>query len=274
MTVEDDLVRLARAHQSQLLTIRASTSTAIGALWDRLVVNVTDDVFEQFTVAGARLLVASQSTAAAAVVAFVQQSVRVAGEAPEPVTPDLAPSAFVEPRGVPVAQVLGRSIVQVRRGLAAGKPYDVAVLEGRARAVQTGATEPMLAARQASQAAMAAQPRIVGYRRVPDADACKFCLLAATRRYVVADLMPIHPSCGCTTAPIIGRRDPGGVLDRGLVDQLMAADPALGKRGADRDIARRQAAKQLDDANRLITVHEHGELGPTLYQSGLSFEQI
>lgn len=274
MPVADDLVRLARAHQDQLLAIRASSVNAVASLWDRLVNGPDDAVMDRWVPLAERAVVAAQQAAAAASIAHVEQAVRVGGATPVPTPPEVRPTAFLEPRGVPTGEVLRRAIVLVRVGLADGKLFDQAMSEGRARAVQTAATEPVLTARASNQAAMKAQPSIVGYRRVPDGGACKFCLLVATRRYRVAELMPIHPSCGCTVAPIIGDADPGEVLDRGLVDQLMAADPALGRRGEARDVARQAAKEQLDRAESLVTVHDHGELGPTLYQSGLHFTQV
>jgi hypothetical protein len=269
----DDLVRLARAHQEQLLFIRSAAVAAVAALWDRLVTGPEDAVLERWVPLATSAVQGAQTTASAAAIGYVSHSVRIAGATPEPTPPEVTPSAFAEPRGVPTATVLARSIIQVRRSLGDGKLFMDAMSEGRSRAVQTAATEPVLSARAANQAAMRAQPRIVGYRRVPDDGACKFCLLASTRRYTVADLMPIHPGCGCTVAPIIGTNDPGEVLDRGLVDQLMASDPALGARGQNRETARRYAREQLAKSNELVTVHDHGELGPTLYQSGLQFTQ-
>lgn len=273
MPVEDDLVRLARAHQQQLLMIRAASSATVAALWDRYLLRPDDVSRDRWLPAAAQAVTAAQQAAAAAVIAHVPQSVRVAGATPDPTPATLQPAAFLSPRGVDTATVLARSVIQVRRGLADGKPFEAAMSEGRSRAVQTAATEPMLTARQANREAMKAQPRIVAYRRVPDGNACKFCLLVSTRRYWVADLMPVHPGCGCTVAPIIGDIDPGEVLDRGLADQLVAADPSLGLRGEARNTARAAAKRQLDRANELVDVHDHGELGPTLYQSGLRFSE-
>lgn len=274
MATTDDMVRLAKAHQQQLLFIRSSAMAAVGALWDRMVTGPEDDVLDRWVPLAAAAVQAAQTAAAAAAIGHVSQAVRVAGATPEPTPSEVRPAAFAEPRGVPTATVLVRSIIQVRRSLGEGKLFMDAMSEGRARAVQTAATDPALSARAANQAAMRAQPRVVGYRRVPDGSACQFCLLASTRRYTVSDLMPIHPGCGCTVAPIVGSNDPGEVLDRALVDQLMAADPALGVRGGrNRETARNHARKQLAKAEELTTVHDHGELGPTLYQSGLRFTQ-
>lgn len=267
-TVEQ-LVGIARAHQTQLLAVRDRTSAALAALWARVVTDPTDATAEQWIASSVPVVAAVQRITATAALSFIATYVAAATGNPVE-TSELSPSDFLDPRGTPLVEVLQRPIILMRT-LTAGMPIDQAIAAGQTRAAQIGATDPMLSARAASSAAMTAEPRIVGYRRVPDAKACKFCVLVATQRYHDSDLMAIHPSCGCTVAPIVGDRDPGRVLDRGLVDQLMAADPALGKRGGNRAKARQLAANSLDKANDLTAVHVHGELGPTLYAAGTKF---
>lgn len=265
----EQLVGIARAHQSQLLAIRDRSSAALAALWARIVTDPTDATAERWITASVPVVESAQRISSIAALSFIATYVAAATDTP-PKRSELDPAEFSNPRGTPLTEVLQRPIILMRT-LTASKPIAEALAAGQARATQIGATDPMLSARAASSAAMQADPQIVGYRRVPDADACKFCLLVATQRYHDDDLMPIHPNCGCTVAPIIGDRDPGRVLDRGLVDQLMAADPALGKRGGNRAKARELANDSLRKANDLTAVHDHGELGPTLYPAGTKF---
>lgn len=268
----EQLVALARAHQRQLLAVRDRTVATISNMWARIVTGPDDTVLSRWLAAAVPVVAAAQSSTAGAAIAYIGTYVAAAtGTTPAPVP--LNPSNFLAPRGVDLAEVLARPMVELRTGLANGDRWLTAVDAGGQRAAQFAGTEPMLSARAAASEAMKIEPRVVGFRRVPDPGACKFCLLASTQRYHDTDLMPMHPNCGCSVAPIIGTKDPGRVLDRGLVDQLMAADPALGRRGDSRDAARESAAAALADAEKLFTVHEHGELGPTLYGAGQKFSR-
>lgn len=242
-------------------------------MWDRIVTGPDDAVMERWLSAAVPVVSAAQLANAGASIAYIDTYV-AAATGVRSQRARLVASDFLAPRGVDLAEVLARPVVELRTGLANGDRFVSAVDAGRRRAEQFARTEPMLSARAASSEAMKIESRIVGFRRVPDAGACKFCLLASTQRYHDGDLMPIHPNCGCSVAPIIGDRDPGRVLDRGLVDQLMAADPALGRSGDGRSAAREAAQRSLDEANKLIAVHEHGELGPTLYGADQKFSRL
>lgn len=267
------LVRIARAHQLQLLAVRDRTRLALDTLWMHLVTDPSSATAEQWVATAAPVVESAQSVAAAAALSYMTAySAAALGSPPKPT--DLKVADFINPRGTPLVAVLQRPIITMRTALSKGKPLVEALAAGGARAAQIGATDPMLSARAASSAAMKADPHIVGYRRVPDSAACKFCVLVSTQRYHDDDLMAIHVSCGCTVAPIIGHHDPGRVLDRGLVDQLMTADPALGKRGDNREHARQLAAADLRKANELTAVHMHGELGPTLYGADQHFAAL
>jgi hypothetical protein len=267
------LVRIARAHQAQLLAVRDRTRLALETLWSHIVTDPSTATAERWVATSVPFVEAAQRAAASAALGYVTAySAAATGIAPTPT--ELTAADFINPRRTPLPEVLQRPIVTMRRALSEGKPLHDALAAGVNRAAQIGATDPMLSARAASSAAMQADPHIVGYRRVPDAGACKFCLLVSTQRYHDDDLMALHVNCGCTVAPIIGRHDPGRVLDRGLVDQLMTADPALGRRGESREHARQLAAADLRKANDLTAVHMHGELGPTLYGAGQHFAAL
>lgn len=269
----EQLVRIAQAHQLQLLAVRDRSRLALEALWVHIVTDPSTATAERWVATAVPVVEAAQSLAAAAALSYMSAYVAAATGIPSRPT-DLKVADFINPRGTPLIDVLQRPIVTMRTALSEGKSLADALSTGGDRAAQIGATDPMLSARAASSSAMKADPHIVGYRRVPDGGACKFCVLVSTQRYHDDDLMAIHVNCGCTVAPIIGHHDPGRVLDRGLVDQLMTADPALGRRGDSRDRARQLAADDLRKANDLTAVHMHGELGPTLYGAGQHFAAL
>jgi hypothetical protein len=218
---EQQLLTLARQHQAQLLTIRDRTVTVARRLWSVLAIDPTDAALDGWMQAALPLVESAMRTTTAASLNYVPTYVAAAqGVAPVPSTLDVA--EFLRPRGVDMADVLRRPFVTMRTALADGASLARARELGEQRATQIAATDPMLSARAASSESMRLEPRVVGFRRVPDAGACSFCRLAATQRYRDVDLMPMHVSCGCSVAPIIGDKDPGQIIDRENLRQLKA----------------------------------------------------
>lgn len=168
--------------------------------------------------------------------------------------------------GTEPAEVYARPLRTVWRALAEGKGLDEALSVARVRLVQIVTTDLQLAKTHAARAAMSADGRVVGYRRVlTGVKTCGICVVASTQRYHRQDLMPIHPACDCGVAPIVGTKDPGHVLDAGLLDQAHAAI-------ADRfGVSAASGRGSLDYRDVLIT-HEHGEIGPVIARRGDHFE--
>lgn len=317
------LLQVAQRHQLQVLAIRARTEVALTAAWRRIVNDPTEQTADRWSAAAVPVLQAAELAAAAAGLAYVALYVQAAGATAEP--SELAAADFSEPRGVPLLELLHRPIITLRTALSEGHQLTDALVAGQQRMAQIATTDPMLSYRAATSAAMVEQPAIQGYRRVPDGKACKFCLLAATQRYRDSDLMPLHPACGCTVAPIIGAKDPGQIIDREslrrlkdehVVDEIsyrrrvaegqrvaheyrskaahwreqartttdQEAETRYAKR-ADAWLAKaseREAQIEHDRARLrafregrltdLTAVHQHGELGPTLYEPGHHFD--
>lgn len=257
------LVQLARAYQARQLAVRDTTAATVGGLWDRLG-GPGDQAAARFVAAAVPVVAGAQAASVSLGIAYVQTySVAATGEA-ETLSIDQAALIAGLRGGVPLSEVYQRPVITARAALADGGTLAEALKAARLRAVSTAGTDVMLAARGGTHAAMARAARVVGYRRVPDGAACKFCLLASTQRYHLSQLMPLHQRCGCTVAPIIGTQDPGHVLDKDLVDRLHAADPLIGTRGDNRAWLRQQYES-------IVAVHEHGELGPVLTARGDHF---
>jgi hypothetical protein len=96
--------------------------------------------------------------------------------------------------------------------------------------------------------------RVHGYRRVihPELSkggVCGMCVAAASRRYYVNQLKPIHGRCACTIAPITDEHDIGDLLNRDDLDTLY--DHAGSTRGKDLKRTRYE-------------IQHHNELGPVL----------
>lgn len=100
--------------------------------------------------------------------------------------------------------------------------------------------------------------RVTGYRRVihpelSESGVCGLCVAAATRVYGKADLLPIHPGCVCTVAPITATSDPGAWMND--LD-LRALYKAAGSTG------------QQDLSNVRVREFVDGEMGPMLTSYG------
>lgn len=180
---------------------------------------------------------------------------------------DVAPVGVELPedlRGVPVEDVYRRPYVQLWTDLSRGVPFDDAVSRAERRAVVLAHTDYQMARVHASQAALAGQPNVQFWRRVPTGDRnCLLCLVASTQRYRKENLAAIHPQCDCIVQGIPGDRDPGQVIDPALLEQVHAAVEAAGFR-SDR-------GGRAPDYRHLIVTNRHGELGPVLGLRGQNF---
>lgn len=145
-----------------------------------------------------------------------------------------------------------------------------AIQGGLDRTVQTALTDVQLAKTRTSQKVMAADPKVVGYRRVLEGDAsCGLCIVASTLRYRKSVLLPIHPGCDCSVAEIFGDKDPGPTINvAALLDTHKAIRERFGKHASDARLIPGQKGLQYRD---VLVTHEHGEIGPVLGIRGQDF---
>jgi hypothetical protein len=169
-------------------------------------------------------------------------------------------------RKAPPAEVYRRPFVQVYTELGKGTSLDAAVAAGGRRLQSIAATDLQLAKTHTAQRVLRNEHRVVGYRRVLTGDhSCGLCLVASTQRYHKSDLLPIHPECDCSVAPLLGDEDPGQVIDEGrLAGTHAAVADRFGSSAAD--------ARRIDYRKVLIT-HQHGEIGPVLAVKGQHFDR-
>ncbi len=326
MPDDSELVRLARYHQNRQINLADRAQRAVGLAW-RTFGGLTDAAMKAFVDAVTPIVSTAITSSVMLTDAQLAQYCSYAtGDTFAPLGVD---PATIEYRGggVDIATVYARPVIVARVAISEGKTFAAAMTAGGARAAQLADTDPMLAARAAATEIMQRVPRVQGYRRLADGNACEYCLVAATQRYHVGNLMPIHPSCHCTTIPIIGTADPGRIIDKeaharlkasgaidqksyerrladaqGVVENYQAAaahwrdrarttldqeaETRYAKRADSWDAkAKARAAQVADDQAKLdkirarragspdvIAVHEHGELGPTLYPAGAHFD--
>lgn len=130
-------------------------------------------------------------------------------------------------------EVYRRPFVTTWAALGRGRPWEQAVAAGMARAKGSAAIDVQLAMTHTLVHVGELDEQIVGYARVPDGGACKFCKLVAGQRYTTARLMPVHNGCGCG------------------VDVITRAN------------RHRFTGKPDNDLDQ-VAIHQHGELGPIL----------
>lgn len=199
-------VALVQRRQVVLAKLRTSTSTAVAKAWDSLDA-YSDAEIELFIRRAHPALAAGQERAFWLTVSHLQALLG------ENVDADLAllDSAQID---------LEQPFIAMRRSLAAGDAFHLAVAAGRARAEGVGESGVQWASRAANQA-LDDEPRIHGWRRTLTRKACSWCQQVAEQIYRSADSASFgHLHCDCGVDPIIESRDPGRVVNSQVLDDL------------------------------------------------------
>lgn len=168
-----------------------------------------------------------------------------------------------------------------------------AVASGERRARTLGLTDLQLATTHTAREVLQNDSRVFGYRRVlTGAENCGLCIVASTALYHTSNLMPIHNRCDCVVAVVMGSQDPGRLVNNHLVGEdaiptgvnkhgvpMFSADQTIDignlLEDAHRAVEQRFGRSFRDakgiDYRKVITVREHGELGPVLTVSRHKF---
>lgn len=258
-------------YQAAYLNLRNTASARVAGLWDRLG-GLDDDQADAFVAAALPVVAGAQTATGGLVAAYIATLTGlVTGDPVRPAAIRPADLSTTALRGVAAAEVYRRPAVAARTAIAKGRSPQEAFRFGRDRAGDLAETDVILAQREATIRVASADERIVGYRRVLTGRSCAFCATASTQRYRSSDLMPIHDRCDCGIAPIYGTRDPGQVINKGLLRDLKSAAKTGGKSG-DYWKARHVTVEE-DGSVTLpqVAVHHHGELGPVLTKGGDHF---
>ncbi|MEV3855060.1 hypothetical protein AB0J38_12125 [Streptomyces sp. NPDC050095] len=159
-------------------------------------------------------------------------------------------------RGVPAAEVYARPFASVWSALGEGRDMSEALSAGTNRLRSIADTDLQLARTHAARQVMRRSRAQFYRRRLSGSSNCALCVLASTQRYRVEKLMPIHPGCHCKPEPLPGNRDPGHILDEGLLEEAHAAIA--------RDLGAVDRGGRAPDYREVIITREHGEIGPLL----------
>jgi hypothetical protein len=156
--------------------------------------------------------------------------------------------ALTDLRGVPDAEVLRRPAVTLYTQLAAGKPMGEALTIATRRLVSITGTQLQLAKTTQAQASLKASGATYFRRVLSGSENCKICVLASTQRYSVIDKSAVHPGCDCGVAELSAKEGRDKTIDPALLKSFAELEKTDGTL----------------DPKDLITIHEHGELGPVL----------
>ena len=258
---------LAQRSSAAVAAIRTRTTAQSRALWASLP-DYSDDGLSLWLSQMVPLVIASQQTIAtltdiylAAVLSqMTGQSVNPVGIPPETVS-----GAGVR-NGLPPEAEWERPFKEIWYQLTQDKAFADAVQIGEQRMLSMLSTDLQLAQTHSARNVLSASgPKlgVVGYRRViTSMKACELCQVAATQRYKVEDLMPIHNNCTCGIAPITGKSDPGQVIDAHYAPD-----------GAEYDGWNKNAVRRYDASSVFpgVEIQQHGEIGPVLTVKGQAF---
>jgi hypothetical protein len=160
------------------------------------------------------------------------------------------------PRGVDPGEVYARPFVTVRTKLSEEKPLQAAISAGAARLVDIVATDMQLSKTHTARRAFTSSG-VQRYRRVLTGSVnCALCTIASTQLYWRGDLLPIHPGCDCSVAPVSNPDafDQDAELEKAHED----IGARFGKDAVDR------GGRDPLDYRKAVIVRDHGEIGRVL----------
>lgn len=184
----------------------------------------------------------------------------VAAQAGEQAVPVVV-SDILAARKADPSVVYRRPAVQLYTALSNGATLTQAVTQSTNRLLSIVNTDLQLAMTHQERASYSAGKFEYTVRTLTGRENCALCLIASTQRYRVKDLRPIHPGCDCGSKPVTADYDPGQVINPGFLDQVSEAMRA--EFGG--------VSYSTEDIFELVTVREHGELGPMLTWKGQKF---
>lgn len=229
----------AEAHIEAQTRLQAIAAAGVAARWDGLP-NYDEESVAPFLAVVVPLILAAQRRSAALTTAFLARAVgrspigfdveEVIGAAIRTATPEVIKSAGLDPatKGVPPEVTYRRPFVQTWTALSNHTPWVDAVAAGRERAMGTAAMDVQNTMRHTLRLVGERDDLILGYRRVPDGNACAFCKLIAGRRYRTSDLMEVHPRCVAGDTMVWSSSAGAGATRRRYEGQIVLLKTAAG----------------------------------------------
>lgn len=256
---------LARAHQRSVLHVKNVVKARVATIF-REMPDYRDP--ELFATKVAPVVEAGQGAAVSLMDSYLARAIKgtVVGLDKSKLT-----GAAVR-NGADPLEVYQRPLRGLYYDLSQGRGFGPSVEKALLRTLTTAETDIQLASRASAVAyGLATDGAIRAWERVPDDAACTFCLLAATQRYWIEDLQPLHDRCNCTVDPQTGesrikeitdeRLQMGQVVNPQYFEQL-GADGVKVSRGDGTTYV--WTMKDGSRADAAVAIRDHGELGPVL----------
>lgn len=258
----DPRVAALAAYDQQQAAIRGQMIAALVTIWAGMAaVSFSPADIAEFIARVVPVSVGSQRSMAALTNAYLQAALRSPAR---PISLDTVTGPALR-GGVPSSTLYVRPIKTLRQAIATGKPGPDAMDMALRRLTDIAAADLQLAKTHTSRQVLSQTPTVTGYRRVLSGRGqhCALCVLASTQRYRSFDLLPMHPNCQCSVAPIVGESDPGRVLDG---DDVRSLHEIIA-----RDLGAKYANASGINYRDIIVTNLHGELGPVLGVRGQHF---
>lgn len=228
--------------------LRDQTLRRIEQAWTQLPAYNQGNV-EDFLSVMMPILAAGQiatATLAAGYLAVQASALRGVPAVPAPVDTE----KVTAPRdGVSPEETYRRPFVTVWTELKNGTPYSTAVKHGLDRLKHTAGIDLQLAKTIQADTSLTHSGASFYRRTLTGAESCRMCIVAATQRYRVGSLAPIHSGCDCGVEELPAGEKPGQIIDPGLYEAVMGVAPS---------------GSRTEMMSDIIRVEQHGETGPTL----------
>lgn len=165
-------------------------------------------------------------------------------------------------RGISDETLYARPFATMHDTLSKGGTVTNAIAAGKDRLRSIVETNLQLAKTHAGRRAMQSSGVRMTERVLTGRENCAMCVIASTQRYWASDLQPIHPGCDCGQRPYRGDPDVQIIHPDRLDAIYTAVENQFGS--SDRGARLIDGTNSVSDYLDLISVREHGELGPVL----------
>lgn len=251
MTAKEDAVKALRLRNGYMATtarIRASVLHTVMAMWEETP-QLRDADVVQLVERLAPQVIAGQLQIANLTSAFLaQQASLLRGIKVDPAPVDRKEILAVR-AGIPIEELLHRPAVAVYTSLAKGATYEQARKAGLNRLISIAGTQMQQTKTVQAKKALEYSGAEYFRRVLSGSENCKLCVVAATQRYSVIRKAEIHNGCDCGIEELPAGEAPKQIIDQELLDAVNNLKDEKGEPLAPEDI---------------ITIEEHGELGPML----------
>lgn len=187
MLSDEQIDKLTERHKAAIARIIARSSVGLLAAWDSLGSWNREDV-DRYAALAAPIVAPARAATVTQSAAFYASVLDVRPPAlPSAIGPDFAPE---------------RPFTAVWHALAQSRPFDEALAAGRAASEAHLARTITSTSRLTGDVVAAKAGKRVRWRRVPDGDACTFCVTASQQTYLSSQTADFgHDRCSCAAVP-------------------------------------------------------------------------